>query len=445
MNQKNKMSKRYLAILIVMTSGLFIGITIFTISCHETVNIKPIKFETREKISFTSSWGAYDSKASRINTIFKKLIQSYEDLEIQDSSMAGSDFLFLLKTDFASGNDPDIFGLWPGSDINLLIEQGKVADLTELLEQDPDWYNSFKKESWHYVTVNDRIYGLPIEIIYEGLFINRDLFEAYNIKIPTSYNELLDAVKQFRTYNIIPIAYNDTPEGSYIYQNIVMMLGGKSDIECPLDENNRIKECFINGMYYMKELYEAGAFPANWYNIDDKARNDLFIQKKAAMIVQGSWFIGDNVVSSTDQTIDIMPFPQMPNGKADPSAIIFGCGNGIFHLSQNAWNSEKHRVSCLKILKALTSSENVSEFAKDSGFISNVDLGNYAPPETIMSMKGSQLIESSKELIGPVDWFIDRTIWENIIIKEFPTMLKGEISPEAIYEKVYQSLSNDKR
>lgn len=431
------MRKKYVVALISIILCLIFVLAFFLMNNEKVVDVKPMEaFNPKNKISFMSSWGAYDSKAPRIKNIFMRLSERYSHLEIEDSSMAGSEFLFILKTDFASGNDPDIFGLWPGSDFNLLVEQTKVADLTEVLKQDSEWYAQFKEANWDYVTVDGRIYGLPIEMIYEGLFINRDLFNRYQVKIPTTFEELLKAVEIFNANDIIPIAYNQTAEGSYIYQNIVMKLGGKTDVENPFDENGKIKSCFIQGMYYMKTLYEASAFPEDWYQIDDKKRNELFINKKAAMIVQGSWLIGDNALSSTDTTVDVIAFPDMPNGKADSSAIIYGCGNGIYHMSQKAWDDETQRENCILLLKELTSPENVGEFAKDSGFISNIELGNYAPEETIMSKKGEQLVNASKERVGAVDWFINRNIWENIIIDQFPNVLRGKITPEAVYELV---------
>lgn len=419
------------------------GFTLTFFNEQQQLEISPIKvINPKTQISFVSSWGAYDTKAPGIKEIFKHIMEKDKSIEIEDSSMAGEDFLFILKTSFASGSEPDLFGLWPGSDFNLLVKQGKVADLTGILAENPEWYNSFKPETWDYVTVDQHIYGLPIEMIYEGLFVNTDLFTAYGVKIPTNFEELMEAVHIFREHNIIPIAYNQTPEGSYIYQNMVMKLGGKEDVEHPFDENGKIKRCYIDAMYYMKTLYEAGAFPEQLYELDDKARNELFLNKKAAMIVQGSWFIGQGAIRSEEKYVDIVPFPDMPGGKADSSAIIYGCGNGIFHMSKKAYNDVEKREKCIEVLKEMTSSGNVSVFAKDSGFISNVILQEYAPKKTIMSEKGRKLVENSKELVGAVDWFINRNIWENKIIKQFPEVLKGRVTPEEVFEGVEQEESN---
>lgn len=431
------MKKKYILLILTVCLCVMFTITLSIFNDQQVVEISPIKnAPEKQKISFVSSWGAYDTKSSSIKEIFRRVGNRYSHFELEDSSMAGEDFLFILKTDFASGNDPDLFGLWPGSDINLLISEGKVADLTEILKADQAWYALFKPETWDYVTVDDHIYGLPIEMIYEGLFINTDLFEQYDVKVPTNFEELLDAVAVFKKNGIIPIAYSQTPEGSYIYQNIVMKLGGKKGVEEPFDSNGKIKPCYIEGMYYMKQLYEAGAFPAQLYSIDDKERNELFLNKKAAMIVQGSWFIGNGAVSSDNDTVDIVPFPNMPGGKADASAIIYGCGNGIFHMSEKAYQDPILKTNCITILKEMTSPQNVAVLAEDSGFISNVALGEYAPEPTIMSKKGERLVENAHELVGPADWFVNRNSWEKIIIKQFPNMLKGKITPEEIFAMV---------
>lgn len=109
-------------------------------------------------------------------------------------------------------------------------------------------------------------------------------------------------------------------------------------------------------------------------------------------------------------------------------------------MSQKAWEDETQRANCIMLLKELTSPENVGELAEDSGFISNIELGNYAPEETVMSKKGENLVNASTELVGAVDWFINRNIWENIIIKQFPNVLRGRMSPEEVYELVDEAM-----
>lgn len=437
------MKKKYIAALILISLSFIFLFISYLSNDHYDITMTPIEsLNQKTALQFISSWAAYDTKSIRLKAVLKDFSDHYPYIEIINKSMAGEDFLFVLKTDFASGNDPHVFGLWPGSDFRLLVQQEKVADLTELLLENPEWYNQFRKTTWDYVTVDDRIYGLPLEIIYEGLFINQDLFDQYHVKVPENFHELLEAIRIFKAQDIIPIAYNATPEGSYIYQNIVMKLGGKEDVEQPFDEEGKIKPCFIQGMYYMKELYEAGAFPERAFLLDDKTRNDLFINKQAAMIVQGSWFIGDNALNSEDASVNIVPFPVIEGGKADLSTIIYGCGNGIFHISQKAWENQQLKEASILLLKELTSVKTAKLFTDDSGFISNIHLPEGTQKETSMSKKGEDLVSHAKELVGPVDSFIDRGIWENSIVQNFPQVLEGKISPEEVYEQVERLMAH---
>ena len=85
------------------------------------------------EIRFLSSWGGTDTKAQQVQRLLEEFENNNPGVKIVNESMSGAEFLFKLKTNFAQGNDPDVFGLWPGSDIKMLIKQGKVADITDLL------------------------------------------------------------------------------------------------------------------------------------------------------------------------------------------------------------------------------------------------------------------------------------------------------------------------
>lgn len=395
------------------------------------------------KLRFISSWAGTDNKAGKLEELLKKFQIDNPDIEVVNESMNGDEFLFTLKTDFAEGNDPDVFGLWPGSDIKKLIKAGKVADLTEALMTDMKWYESFGKEIWAYDTFNGKIYGLPSEIIYEGLFINRDIFQKYNVKVPTNYDELKNAVITFKKNGIIPIAYNSMTEGTYLYQNIVMKLAGKNCAEDSFT-NGKLDKSFKEAMDYVSELYNMGAFPDNAFTIDNNTRNSLFFNKKAAMIVQGSWFIGQGGVDSNDESVEIVPFPAFKTGNADPSALIYGIGNGNFHISSEAWKDKEKRDACLKLLKALTSEETSKYLSNETGYISNIKI---TTPETNiprMVVKGRELINHSKELVGPIDSFVDRTVWEDVLVKKFPLVLEKKITADELISEAEKRMTEAK-
>lgn len=385
----------------------------------------------KTKLRFISSWGGSDASADTLQQVLNRFMESNPNIEIINESTFAEDFLHKLKTDFASGYNPDVFGLWPGSDIRALIKTGKVADLTRLLNEDLIWKASFKKGMWSYTTYEGRIYGLPLEIIYEGLFINKDLFDRYNVLVPTTYEELKQAIKIFKSNGIIPIAYNSSAEGTYIYQNIAAMLGGKEAIEQPII-SGQIHPCYIDAVKYVKELYELGAFPRNAFTISSRDRNNLFLNKEAAMIVQGSWFIG-NIRDNAD-TVDIIPFPALAGERGGSSTLIFGLGCGNFHMSMTAWEDIRKKQAAEELLRTLTSRGTANLFARQTGMLVNIDIDESRVEYSRLVKRSRELLNSSKELVGPPDSFVDRSIWEGDIVKRFPNMLEGAVSPQEVWD-----------
>ncbi|WP_240837594.1 ABC transporter substrate-binding protein [Acidaminobacter sp. JC074] len=414
---------------------VFIGIAIlsaiiFYMSTDRLTYSKSLNNESDlVTIRFSSSWAGLDSKAAYLERVIAAFEEENPGIRIMNESMYGEDFLFTLKADFASGNGPDVFGVWPGSDLDLLIENGMVADLKEVLDQDETWSSNFDSSIFEFMDQGDHIYSIPFEVIYEGLYYNKDLFEDFEVDIPYDYESLLEAVRAFKKKGIIPIAYNMTPEGSFIYQNIVVQLAGVEGTENPL-KNGQVEDGYIEAMYKMRELYQMGAFPRNALNFDDASRNMLFIDKRAAMIVQGSWFNS----GALDESVGLIPFPMK-----DDKYVIYGIGNGNFHMNQNTYDDPVKKQAALKFLKYLTSESGRRIFNESPSFIGT----RTSEDDDYLKVQGLKLIEDADYLVKPPDHFINRTFWENVLIKDFPAMLEGEISPEEIFDKLHDYQEED--
>lgn len=420
---------------------LLVAVAVLSLSVISCANMEEntsmVVPEEKEKITlrFISSWGGVDSKAETLQELLIRFTDENPNIEIINESLFGEDFLPKIKTDFASGNNPDVFGMWPGSDIRALIQAGKVADLTELMEKNPEWKSSFKNSMLKYTTFNGRLYGLPFEIIFEALFINLDLFEKCNVSIPATYEELKDAVKIFKDNDIVPIAYNSLAEGTYLYQNMVALLAGKEIAENP--SHPEFGDYYKKALEYMRELYQIGAFPDDAFTLTNHERNTMFLEKKAAMIVQGSWFIGN--IPVTDETVDIIYFPSFNEGKAPQNTMIYGLGNGCFYISSDSYNDNVRRDASIRLMRFLTSKETAAEFARQTGMMSCVDIREYRIDYNRLTRKGQILINNSRQFVGPPDSFIDRTVWEDIIVTGMPYVLEGKLEIEELYNKAVQA------
>ncbi len=387
-------------------------------------------------LRFISSWGGVDSKAETLKTVLNQFEKNNPDITITNESLFGEDFLPKIKTDFASGNDPDVFGLWPGSDINMLIKAGKVYDLTGQLSKDHEWKNSFDPHMWGYTTQDGRIYGLPFEVIFECMFINRDIFTRYSVPVPRNFEELKYAVQIFNDHKITPIAFNTYAEGTYLYQNLIAVMGGKDGTEKPF-KNGAIKPSHIEALQLIKELYDMHAFPGDCLTMTNNQRNMLFKQKKAAMIVQGSWFIGE--FDPNDTSVDIIPFPYPDGYETRKGTMVYGLGGGTFHMSAVAGEDKTKLDASLRLLKFLTSPETAAVFASETGMISNVDIDSFNIKYRELAVKGNKLVERAPYLVGPLDHFVDRASWEKDIAGEFPYLLTGKITAKGMWSKAIRN------
>jgi raffinose/stachyose/melibiose transport system substrate-binding protein len=400
-------------------------------SVPRNINNKPDQIT----LNLMTSWGGVDSKAGSLRELIAKFENENPDIKISNQSIFGDEYLPTLKTRFASGNEPDVFGLWPCSDIKYLIDANKLADLTDTLKQDRSWMDSFKQSGFDMTTYNNRIYGIPFELVFEGLFINKDLFRKYNVKVPVTYQELKDAIIVFRKNNIIPIAYNASAEGSYIYQNMVAGLGGNKGVE-EFISKKKINKYYLDAMKYMKELYDMDAFPDDALMLNSNGRNELFISKQAAMIVQGSWFTA--YFDKFDKSVEMVPFPAMGNGGRK---VLTGLGGGTFYISKSAWSTQKGIDNTIKVIKYLTSKDTANFLFEKTGLISNLNM----QVDTAYSSLAEQCISvyentPEKDKTTIPDHIIDRSTWEDIVIKQFPYFLEGRRSAEEIWDEAVKKI-----
>lgn len=428
-------SKSFIAILAI---ALF---NILLISCANDkpqgskIDIVSTFPDKKHIINLMTSWGGVDSKAGSLKEIIAKFENENPLIKISNQSVFGDEYLPSLKTRFASGNEPDVFGLWPCSDIKYLVNANKLADITDTLNQDRTWMDSFKQSGFSMTTYNDRIYGIPFELVFEGLFINKDLFQKYNVKQPSNYKELKDAIFIFNENNIIPIAYNSSAEGSYIYQNMITSLGGTKGVEEYIVDN-KINKYYIDAMKYMKELYDMGAFPKDALTLNSYDRNELFISKQAAMIVQGSWFIP--YFDKYDESVEMIPFPSMGEGDRK---VPTGLGGGTFYISRSAWNTSTGVDVSIQFLKYLTSKETATYFYEKTGLISNLNI-ELKSAYSMLAKQSISVYENTREedKSSIPDHIIDRSTWEDMVIKQFPYFLEGKKTPEEIWSKAVEKI-----
>lgn len=234
----------------------------------------------------------------------------------------------------SSGECPDMYTTWSGGPMNEYIDAGYAQPLDDLYKE----YNlqeRFMEGAIEQVSYNGSIYGIPVKnISVAGVYYNKDLFERYNITVPTTVSELEAACDTFVENGIVPFALANGPKwtGSMYFQCLAARKGGLEPFQAASEGSGSFEdESFLYAGEKIQEWVGKSYFPDGFNSMseDDGQAKQLFYTEEAAMYLTGSWntaaFKTDSDDGGTDfySKIGWFNFPAVDGSDADASIL---CG-----------------------------------------------------------------------------------------------------------------------
>ncbi len=321
-----------------------------------------------------------------------------------------------VLNDFAAGNEADIlFFFAKTADSNPILS--KVVPIHEINAAYPG-LNLL--ESPDITEADGVVYAIPVRPFWEGLFCNLDVFEAHGLELPTTWEKLEKAIRTFKAQGIVPIAVSLSDVPHYLVEFCILAAGAPEDYMARPAKDDPIPEAWVEGMKLIRRLYEMGAFQADVNATTSSAASQLFLDKEAAMTLDGSWFANGIAEDSMDTTV-VIPFPGH-SPKAEPAVCITGVSMG-FYLSRAAWEDDEKRDVAVDLLSFLTTGENARALR-------------------VYSFSG-KLLESSEEMIltartfdPPLQDAMDpaaRSAWFAAV----PGIADGTVDPVKMWQEVF--------
>lgn len=328
--------------------------------------------------------------------------------------------LLKLQADFATGQAPDIFAVWPGDLIKGFIEKGLIMNLTPYLQEDRKWFERFQySELWDPVTFGGNIYGLPVEGITEQLMINKEIFDREELHPPHTFDQLLELCLKLNNKGITPLDISGWLDLSFLYQSLIAVLQSEGNSEDPK----------VEALYKLIQLYEAGGFNLNNDMRQDTHRSgEMLMKGEAAMMINGSWAINE-VHKEIGENLILMPFPQIRVGSK--STMIFGLGSTTYYISEDPTRSQEELDELINLAKHLTNSGTVSKTVADEYILSNIPLGEKEELSHIFP----KILTMSETHMTPPDHGYDRLFWYENILYRLPLVLNGKLTPEQLWEE----------
>lgn len=276
-----------------------------------------------------SCFAGEDAAAEVYVEILNRFEQETGNTVLDTSSTSDEAWKSAVLNDFAAGNEPDIlFFFAAGADSAPLLS--RVVPLDEINREMPE---ASIPENEALREADGKIYAVPVRGYWEGLYVNTDLFEAYSAPLPENWESLMQAVRIFRENGIVPIAVSLSDIPHYLAEMAILACAGKTEQQARPRSYEEVPESWVEAMGVIRELTAAGAFADNASATYESASTALFLQKKAAMQLDGSWLVSSIPPERMDE-VAVLPMPSRKGGGTS-DCYIGGVSMG-FYLTRRA-------------------------------------------------------------------------------------------------------------
>lgn len=301
----------------------------------------------KDKVTITFQ-NIYPDSTDPKYIMLRKIVAQYEadhsNIKIELDSLNTDQQKLKLKTQAASKEVPDITIVNPAAQMKPFVDAGLFAPLNKMVEKN-GLKGTFQEGILDYYSFDGNLYALPDGNNIALIYYNKSLFEKANVKVPTTFEDLINVVKQLKAKGIQPMAIGekDSWTGSFFFMNVLLrtnggpgflsdVLAGKKTFEDP---------AFIEAVDAFESLVQAGAFQDGAPSFDYNAGENLFKTGAAAMYFMGSWATGGIETSSIGENgeVGVFKFPTV-GGKGNPNEFMLAPGSA-FAVSKDSKHLEE--------------------------------------------------------------------------------------------------------
>ena len=271
-------------------------------------------------------WDDLDATTDNISLGYKDVIERFNaDYEgqyhVTPITTNLEEYYPALNGKIGTPEEPDVYIVSPGPNLDVYVLPGDVAPLDEYLAD--GWKDTFAGDSvFSQQTYDGKIYAIPLNIAAACVFYNKEMFEDAGAEVPTTFDELLDACQKLQDAGYTPITISAGTAWC-----LSMLAGYLCDREgVDLEKLATGEESWVNDktlaageklLELSKYFQETAASDSN-----DVATAALY-DEEAAILIQGSWAIGQMNGANPDfeEKCGVFQFPAIEGGN-DPNRVI---------------------------------------------------------------------------------------------------------------------------
>jgi glucose/mannose transport system substrate-binding protein len=261
------------------------------------------------------------------------------------------------------GNAPTAMQFNYGKQLDEVIANGYVRDISALAKEG-DWKNLIPAELWNSITVDGKVYGVPIDVHGQTWsWWSLPALKKAGAEVPQTWDAFFPTLDKLKAAGIIPIAVSRDPWTiDSMWRFLVISKGGTElfkKIYVEHDANAVKSPAFkdlVETLIKMRGYSDQGASARNWN--DSTA---LVINDKAGVQFMGDWAKGEFLKAGKKPTEDFACTPVIGSNKG------YVYGGDMFIMT--ATNSADVKKSQDLLVKTMMSKDVQVDFNKVKGGI----------------------------------------------------------------------------
>ena len=234
-------------------------------------------------------------------------------VDFEVTAVQTSNFTTTLKTMIAAGDIPDIIFGKP-KETSDLVKAGHIADLTGA-----PFLKNISKDALPAVSIDGKVYGVPVDLQTIGVFYNKDVFAKYKLAVPTTYKEFIALADTLKAKGMAPFAHPYKDNWTVFVDFYADEYVARQDAPTFYADIESGKATFVGSKYFKDVLlrflkrasYNAGD---DWGTDNATAENNM-ATGKAAMFINGNWSVGDFVRNFPKANIGYFPVPAFDDAR----------------------------------------------------------------------------------------------------------------------------------
>jgi raffinose/stachyose/melibiose transport system substrate-binding protein len=213
---------------------------------------------------------------------------AYPDYQVDVVGKKATEYNTILINALQGGAGPAVFL----TRINPMPEQFAKAGLVEALDDIVPLLVHYDHASLAALSYQDKVYGVPYQVVTYPVYYNVDIFNKYGLSVPTTWDEFLNVCQKLKDAGVAPISMS---HASWVFTEILhpevaaafLSEQWLEDLEAGKVNYNSPE--FVKTFSALKQLVPY--FIDGWQGMTYDDAREVFANGQAAMYFDGNWSV----------------------------------------------------------------------------------------------------------------------------------------------------------